>query len=124
MDLTTSPGKPVALILCADPVRTAALAGRANAEGFTAVTGDAAENGAGALIRVQPRVLVIDVDHPAAEATNLVFEIARGLGTTVIIAGRGMEAIEQPLLALGGNLPLPLSPHPHPSPLPSWADAT
>lgn len=119
MDLTTSPGKPVALILCADPVRTAALAGRANAEGFTAVIGDAAENGAGALIRVQPRVLVIDVDHPAAEATNLVFEIARGLGTTVVIAGRGMEAIEQPLLALGAAVPPAPPRSEHAAPLPS-----
>ena len=98
--MTTSPGKPVVLILCADPVRAAALAGRANAEGYSVVTGDAQENGAGALIRVQPKVLVIDVDHPAAEATDLVFEIARGLGTTVIIAGRGIQTIEQPVLAL------------------------
>lgn len=102
MDATTSPGKPVALILCADPVRTAALAGRANAEGYAVVTGDASENGAGALIRVQPRVLIIDAGHPAADASDLVFEIARGLGTTIVIAGKELDTIEQPVLALGG----------------------
>lgn len=96
--------RPVVLILSADPRRQLVLEHRCAELGYSVTGAHAYERGADALLRIQPRVALVDLGHPAAESRMFIAQ-AMELGTRVVLLGDGVEGPRHGgVFAFGGGL--------------------
>lgn len=96
--------RPTILVLSSNARRQQVLEHRCAELGYSALHARAYEKGADALLRLRPRVALVDLTHPASES-RLFLAQAMELGTRVVLLGDGVEGPRQGgVFAFGGGL--------------------
>ena len=99
----TSQGSTV-LILSTDPVTSALLSLLTELEGLRPVFAMSYETPAESLLRLRPKLLLVDCDHRAAFRDNF-FDLARESGTKVVIFSPGRMSYDVQDYAEARQLP-------------------